>query len=43
MAQYATERARKLYAETYDTVVPDWPDEIDFYRELTAEAKSRLP
>jgi len=31
---------RKFYAQTYDASVPDWPGEIDFYRELAAEAKS---
>ena len=41
MAEFATERARTFYAETYDTVVQDWPGEIDFYRALAAEAKSR--
>ena len=37
MARFSTERARNFYAETYDTVVSDWPGEIDFYRELAAE------
>jgi len=41
MDTFATERARAFYAETYDTVVPDWPGEIDFYRALAAEATSR--
>jgi ubiquinone/menaquinone biosynthesis C-methylase UbiE len=41
MAKFSTERVREFYAETYDTVVPDWPGEIDFYRELAAEAGSR--
>ena len=27
-------RTRKFYAETYDSVVTDWPNEIEFYREL---------
>jgi SAM-dependent methyltransferase len=27
-------------AQLYDTSVPDWPGEIDFYRELAAEARS---
>lgn len=40
MAKFATERARTFYAETYDTVVRDWPGEIDFYRVLAAEARS---
>jgi len=41
MAKYITERAREFYAETYDAVVPDWHGEIDFYRQLAAEANSR--
>ena len=28
-------------AELYDVSVPDWPGEIDFYRQLAAEARSR--
>jgi len=27
-------------AQLYDASVPDWPGEIDFYRELAAEAQS---
>jgi SAM-dependent methyltransferase len=38
MARFSTERAREFYAETYGTVVADWPGEIDFYRRLAAEA-----
>jgi ubiquinone/menaquinone biosynthesis C-methylase UbiE len=41
MAKFSTERVREFYAETYDTVVPDWPGEIDFYRELAAETNSK--
>jgi ubiquinone/menaquinone biosynthesis C-methylase UbiE len=41
MAKFATERARVFYAETYDAVVPDWPGEIDFYRSLAAETRSK--
>lgn len=37
MSQFATKQAQEFYAQTYDTVVPDWPGEIDFYRELAAE------
>ena len=40
MADFYTERVREFYAETYDTVVPDWPGEIDFYCELAAETHS---
>ena len=38
MAKFSTDRVREFYAETNDTVVPDWPGEIGFYRELAAEA-----
>jgi ubiquinone/menaquinone biosynthesis C-methylase UbiE len=41
MATFSTARVREFYAQTYDTVVPDWPGEIDFYRELAAQAHSR--
>ncbi len=41
MTRFATERARAFYAETYDTVVPDWPGEIDFYRGLAAESMAK--
>jgi len=41
MAESASERARAFYAETYDTLVADWPGELDFYRALAAEAKSQ--
>jgi ubiquinone/menaquinone biosynthesis C-methylase UbiE len=41
MAEYATDRAREFYAETFDAVVPDWPGEIDFYRELAAKTGSK--
>ena len=38
MSKFATKRARQFYARTYDTMVSDWPGEIDFYRELAAAA-----
>lgn len=41
MANFASERAREFYAITYDTVVTDWPGEIDFYREFATEAKAK--
>lgn len=41
MAKFSVERVREFYAETYDTVVPDWPGEIDFYRKLAAETGSK--
>ncbi len=31
----------ELYAELYDASVPDWPGELDFYREVAAEAAAR--
>ena len=37
MSKFATERAREFYAQTYDASVPDWPGEIDFYREMVAK------
>jgi ubiquinone/menaquinone biosynthesis C-methylase UbiE len=40
MSKFATKRAREFYAQTYDVAVPDWPGEINFYRELAAEAHS---
>ncbi len=38
MSQFAAERARTFYAQTYDASVSDWPGEMAFYRELAAEA-----
>ena len=40
MSKFASKKAREFYALTYDSVVPDWPGEIDFYRELAAEART---
>jgi len=40
MAKFASERAREFYAQTYDVSVSNWSGEIDFYRELAAEAKA---
>lgn len=31
----------QFYADTYDDSVPDWPGEIDFYRGLAADVRSR--
>lgn len=33
--------AAELYAELYDLAVPDWPGEVDFYRELVANLCSK--
>ena len=38
MSQSDSKQGWEFYAQTYDAVVPDWPGEIDFYRELAAEA-----
>lgn len=35
-----SDAATEFYAQTYDTSVPDWPGEIDFYRALAAGAQS---
>jgi 2-polyprenyl-3-methyl-5-hydroxy-6-metoxy-1,4-benzoquinol methylase len=32
--------ADEYYAQTYDASVPDWPGEIDFYREMADKANS---
>jgi ubiquinone/menaquinone biosynthesis C-methylase UbiE len=41
MGQSASEQnADEFYARTYDDSVPDWPGEIDFYREMAARVKS---
>ncbi len=39
MSQSQDERGDQFYAETYDNSVPDWPNEIDFYQEMAANAK----
>ena len=36
----STISASEFYAQTYDDSVPDWPGEIDFYRELALKVKS---
>jgi SAM-dependent methyltransferase len=40
MTQSSDERDVEFYAQTYDASVPDWPGELDFYREMVAEVKS---
>ncbi len=40
MNQSSSERDVEFYAQTYDVSVPDWPGELDFYREMAAEVKS---
>ena len=39
MSQSQDERGEQFYAETYDEFVPDWPNEINFYQEMAANAK----
>jgi ubiquinone/menaquinone biosynthesis C-methylase UbiE len=41
MSPSGSERDVGFYAETYDASVPDWPGELDFYREMAEEAKSK--
>lgn len=36
-----TQSPEQLAAELYDLSVPDWDGELNFYRELTREAKAR--
>lgn len=38
MSQSQNERGEQFYAETYDVSVPDWPNEIDFYQAMAANA-----
>ena len=38
MSQSTANRTAEFYAQTYDAWVPDWPGELDFYRELAAAA-----
>jgi ubiquinone/menaquinone biosynthesis C-methylase UbiE len=41
VSKFATRRAREFYAETYEATVADWPGEIDYYRNLAAEAHAQ--
>jgi SAM-dependent methyltransferase len=41
MAKFSSPQIREFYSETYDTVVPDWPGELDFYRQLAIETHSK--
>lgn len=41
MSKFASRRAQEFYAQTYDATVPDWPGEIEFYREMAAAAHAR--
>jgi hypothetical protein len=34
MSDIAKDDLRRFYAETYDTVMSDWPGEIEFYQSL---------
>ena len=37
MTGFKDEKVRQFYAQTYDTVMEDWPGEIDFYQDLAAK------
>ena len=37
MTGFKDEAVRQFYAETYDTVMEDWPGEIEFYQDLAAK------
>jgi ubiquinone/menaquinone biosynthesis C-methylase UbiE len=39
LSQSQDERGAEFYAETYDESVADWPNEIDFYQRMAANAK----
>ncbi len=41
MTKSLREQIAEFYADTYDVSVPDWPGEIDFYREMAAEIKAK--
>jgi SAM-dependent methyltransferase len=41
MSDVLPERVREFYALTYDSSVPDWPGEIDFYLAFVAETASQ--
>ena len=42
MTGFKDEAVRKYFAQTYDTVMEDWPGEIRFYRDLSAKMSSRI-
>ena len=41
MSSSSDQSAAEFYAQTYDESVPDWPGEMDFYRGLAAEVRSK--
>lgn len=41
MSPSSDRRIAEFYAQTYDESVPDWPGEIDFYRNLAAQVRQR--
>jgi SAM-dependent methyltransferase len=41
MSPSSDNRVAEFYAQTYDESVPDWPGEIEFYRGLASEVKSK--
>ncbi len=41
MSTLSDPRVAEFYAQTYDESVPDWPGEIEFYRGLASEVRSK--
>jgi ubiquinone/menaquinone biosynthesis C-methylase UbiE len=41
MSQLIADLSEEFYTQTYDTVVPDWPGEIDFYQALASEVHAQ--
>ena len=41
MSQSNADQSEEFYVQTYDTVVSDWPGEIDFYQALTTQVYAR--
>ena len=39
MSQSSDDKVAEFYARTYDQSVPDWAGEMDFYKQMAAEAK----
>jgi SAM-dependent methyltransferase len=40
MTSFSDDRTAEFYAQTYDASIPDWPGELDFYREMAENTKS---
>jgi SAM-dependent methyltransferase len=41
MSPSSDQRVAEFYAQTYDESVPDWPGEMEFYRGLASEVRSK--